>query len=357
MQQQFEVDKLPDEGDVPVRAALSDNKCVVQEEDLLIDAMQEMKRTGAGSAPVLSADGGVKGLLVRQDMFKTLHDGPRDQRHTVKVSAVYRRGVCVGINAPMRVAMDVFESQAVYRLPVVDGIKLVGSVSRPDIENFQQERRRFHQMYKVAELSPHERAQLTWRLAQPNATWLTWGMEISGTAFIEKAESHGAFGADKAILEIGPGYGRLLGEILQRGLPFRKYVAVDISPANVAHLKEKFDRDDVVFVQDDIEKVTLEGKFDVVLSSLTLKHLYPTFESAMSYVARHLNPGATVIFDLIEGEFGAFVPADGVSYVRGYTREELTKLLPRIPLELVTFDEVEHAPGQVRLLVVARKTS
>jgi len=44
-----------------------------------------------------------------------------------------------------------------------------------------------------------------------------------------------------------------------------------------------------------------------------------------------------------------------VSYVRGYTRAELQAMLSAMSLQFVAFDEVEHAPGQVRLLVVARK--
>ena len=124
----------------------------------------------------------------------------------------------------------------------------------------------------------------------------------------------------------------------------------------MAHLTERFECSDFEVVHDDIETVTLDERFDVVFSSLTLKHLYPTFEKALRNVERHLNRGATVIFDVPEGKFASFSAVDGVSYVRRYTRTELEEeVLPGIPLELVAFDEVVHAPGQERLLVVARK--
>jgi SAM-dependent methyltransferase len=185
---------------------------------------------------------------------------------------------------------------------------------------------------------------------------LTWGKEVSGEAFITKAEFYGAFAADKTILEIAPGYGRLLRECLRRKLPFRKYTAVDISPRNVEYLIEQFERTDVDVIVGDIETVALDERFDIVLSSLTLKHLYPTFETALRNVARHLNPGATLIFDLIEGDNeGGFPHPDGITYIRPYSRAEVEGILSGISLEFLAFDEVEHDPGYVRLLVVARK--
>ena len=206
---------------------------------------------------------------------------------------------------------------------------------------------------EVEQLEPHERSRVRWRAARPNKG-LTWGKEVSGEAFIAKAESYGAFAPDTAILEVGPGYGRLLGECLRRKLPFEKYVAVDLSPTNVEYLTKQFGSSDVDVIVGDIETVALDGRFDVVLSSLTLKHLYPSFEAALRNVARHLNPGATVIFDLIEGDEQGF-PLGRETYCRSYSRAEVEGILSGISLELMAFDEVEHDPEYVRLLVVARK--
>jgi SAM-dependent methyltransferase len=196
---------------------------------------------------------------------------------------------------------------------------------------------------------------------------LTWGREITGEAFIAKAESYGAFGSDKAILEIGPGYGRLLRACLGRELPFEKYVAVDISPMNVKYVTREFERGDVDVILGDMESLALAERFDVALSSLTLKHMYPSFEAVLRNVERHLKPGAIVIFDLIEGEFQGFEHSNnpnpgnplvrGNTYIREYSRAEVEGILASVPLELVAFDEVEHDQEQVRLLVVARKPS
>lgn len=353
--QRSEVDRVPDEGEVPVRAAVSDWPSVAAAGDSLVDALDRMKRSDLGTLPVLAPDGTFAGLLVRRDLMETLRAHLRRPGDLPTVGEVCRPGVCVGLDAPIPTAIAVLDAERVGRIPVVDGRELAGCITREDIEEFLDMRRRFHRKYRVAELPPRERAQLTWRLAQPDAIWTTWGIEITGEAFIAKAESYADFDPAKAILEIGPGYGRLLRECLRRELPFRRYVAVDISPANAKHLAQQFGRDDIDVVNDDIETVDLGERFDIVLSSLTLKHLYPSFEAALRNVERQLNPGATLIFDVLEGEFATFTPADGVSYVRGYTREELQAMLSAMSLQFVAFDEVEHAPGQVRLLVVARK--
>ena len=102
-----------------------------------------------------------------------------------------------------------------------------------------------------------------------------------------------------------------------------------------------------------VETVTLRDRFDVVLSSLTLKHLYPTFEAALRNVARHLNPAAIVIFDLVEGDEIGF-EEDGVTYVRQYRRGKVERLVSGIPLEVVALDEVQHDPECARLLVIAQ---
>jgi SAM-dependent methyltransferase len=131
------------------------------------------------------------------------------------------------------------------------------------------------------------------RHAKPQAG-LTWNHEISGESFIAKAERYGAFAPHSAILEIGPGYGRLLRECLRRALPFREYVGVDISSQNVDYLQTHFARDGVQFLLGDIEFVHLDRRFDALLSSLTLKHLYPSFEPALRNVKQSLNPGLSL---------------------------------------------------------------
>jgi SAM-dependent methyltransferase len=197
-----------------------------------------------------------------------------------------------------------------------------------------------------------ERCRTRWRGVPPDGH-LTWGKTVSGESFVRKIQEYGGFGREKSILELGPGYGRLLRACLDRDVPFRDYVGVDISPLTLEHLRTGFSGPNISFVQGDIEKVSFNRSFDLFFSSLTLKHLFPTFEMALWNVSKALRPGALVIFDLIEGK-GSNWEGDN-TYVRCYKKREVRKILRRAKLKFVAFDTVAHDPEHVRLLVVARK--
>ena len=197
-----------------------------------------------------------------------------------------------------------------------------------------------------------ERASTRWRAAAPD-TALTWGMRLSGDPLVDAASRYGALGDDRRVLEIGPGYGRLLRSLRERGLGFAEYTALDLSERNVSHLREELGSERVRIVHGDAATVTLERPVDTVLSFLTFKHIYPSFEGVLANLRPQLAPGGLVMFDLIEGDRQYF-QLDGVTYIHEYTRDEVEQILERVSLELVTFDELVHAPGYARLLVVAR---
>jgi SAM-dependent methyltransferase len=323
-----------------VRDAMSTCHLLFEEGHPLADALDAIARRGI-PATVIDVNGNFKGLLLRRDASHALQQGT--SRASLTVGEVCRRPVSVGLDDSLQAALALMDAKRVGYLPVVEGGNPVGGVTRTEVERCAEKH-----------LEPLQRSRARWRRAEPD-TELTGGKELSGEAFIAKAESYGAFAIDQTILEIGPGYGRLLRECLRRKLPFRKYVAVDISPLNGKYLIEEFERDDVVVIVGDVETVALNECFDVVLSSLTLKHLYPSFESALRNIERHLNPGATAIFDLPEGDDRHWFSGDEITYIRSYSRAGVEGILSGIPLELVAFDEVEHLPEWVRLLVVARK--
>jgi SAM-dependent methyltransferase len=210
---------------------------------------------------------------------------------------------------------------------------------------------RLHESHQEA----WERSRTRWRGAKPTAN-LTWDAELSGDAFIDKAERYGAFGAGRAILEVGPGYGRLLASCLERGVEFASYVGIDLSSENVAHLRGRFTDERLRFLEADVESIRLESPVDAIISSLTFKHLFPSFEPALANLAPQLNAGGVVVFDLIEGDRRYFED-DAVTYIRWYSRPEIERILGVTGLELVAFDEVRHLPEMSRLLVAARRTT
>jgi SAM-dependent methyltransferase len=181
---------------------------------------------------------------------------------------------------------------------------------------------------------------------------LTWGRWVSGRPFIEKVEQHGVFGGN--VLEIGPGYGRLLQAAIELGVRFKHWTGVDLSAQNVNSLARQFPQ--ATFIEGDIEIIDLDVRFDGALSSLTFKHFAPDFVVALSNVATHLEPAGRVAFDLLEGK-RTTVEADKGNYLRWYERDEIERLVPQSGMRLVAFDEVEHEPGWTRLLVVCENTA
>lgn len=206
-------------------------------------------------------------------------------------------------------------------------------------------------------LAPHDKlweiSRQRWRNVHPTAD-LTWAKQLSGDAFIKKVAAYTALNASTKIIEIGPGYGRLLKSIQDNELEFQKYVGVDISQENVRYLTETFKADNLEIRWGDVETIELQTHFDIVISSLTFKHLYPTFEKALQNLTAFANPNCLFFFDLLEGTQQYFEP-DRVTYIRFYTKTEIQAILDRIPLQLVSFDEVQHNKDHIRLLVVARK--
>ena len=139
------------------------------------------------------------------------------------------------------------------------------------------------------------------------------------------------------------------------------------------------------------------------ISSLTLKHVYPTFEGVIANIGRQSAPGARLVFDLIEADpenlvldlartwagrslpdrngssrasgadpsrvasslrmvtsllrgasYGYFEP-DRVTFIRKYSRRGVAEIVRRSGLSLLAFDEVRHDRDHRRLLVVAER--
>lgn len=214
------------------------------------------------------------------------------------------------------------------------------------------DRRRLRRVEQVAD--PRERAKRRWRSAPPGPG-LTWGVELTGEAAVDAAQAHGAFGPGRTVLEVGPGYGRVLRSCLDRRLDFARYIGLDVSEKNVAHLRETFDDPRVAVLCGDAESAELPEPADTVLSFLTFKHMYPSFEPALRNLQPQLRPGALVIFDLIEG-YRRYFNSGGRTYVREYRRPEVEEILLSASLEPAAFDTIEHEPGRERLLVVARSS-
>jgi len=196
-------------------------------------------------------------------------------------------------------------------------------------------------------------ARRRWQNSRPESD-LTWSRQLPGNAFIRCAMGYDLFGPDRSILEIGPGYGRLLEAMEQEGAEYADYLGIDISANQIDFLTGKFGNSRREFLLGDVETITTNRRFDSVISSLTFKHLFPTFEKAMTNIAQMMNPDGKVFIDFIEGDRRLF-EEDGVTFIRQYTREELQHIMNSTGFHVIAFDQVEHSPQFTRLVVIASR--
>jgi SAM-dependent methyltransferase len=122
---------------------------------------------------------------------------------------------------------------------------------------------------------------------------------MNGDSLWTLYQEYRQFSANDRILEIGPGYGRLLRTALERNVQFRSYTGLELSKARVDRLLQEFDLDTVDFVAADIDTWTSTDRFDVVICSSTFEHLHPDCRAALHNIHHHLAPGADVFIDFI----------------------------------------------------------
>lgn len=111
---------------------------------------------------------------------------------------------------------------------------------------------------------------------------LTWGVIMSGSSFVDLMKEYCPLSEKSDILEIGPGYGRLLDEILKRKLNFKNYNGLEISKTRVGKLKRKYEKNEKCkFFVGDVTKDKIKKNYNYVISSSTFEHLYPDFVSGL----------------------------------------------------------------------------
>lgn len=199
-------------------------------------------------------------------------------------------------------------------------------------------------------LNQKEKYKKYWR---ESTTLLPWFREgITGDEFAEKLLPY--FGPEKHLLEIGPRNGRILISLKKLNAKYMSYTGIDIGSYNVEYAKKNFEDSIHHFILGDAEEHVFKRKFDVIFSSTTLKHFYPSIDRFLRNIRDAMKPDSILISDFLEGK-GWF--DGGGAWTRRYTKEELTTTLDRNGYYVSKFDTVRHkgAPGRggLRLLMVA----
>jgi SAM-dependent methyltransferase len=182
----------------------------------------------------------------------------------------------------------------------------------------------------LPELGPMERrldtSQNRWRGDEKPAL-LTWGAMMTADSLWDHYGRYRQFTKRDRVLEIGPGYGRILATALERGVPFSQFVAVDLSEARVRKLQDRFPHPNVRFVAGDVMLWRDDQLFDVIISSATFEHLYPDCQKALVNLRTQLHESGNLFVDFIKTEraSAAFEPESG-AYVRAYAVDELREM-------------------------------
>lgn len=77
------------------------------------------------------------------------------------------------------------------------------------------------------------------------------------------------------VLEIGCGFGRISDLVLSNFPDIKEYVAVDMSPEQLANAKSYVKSDKIRFIESDIQSLQLDSKYDLVLAVSVLLHILP----------------------------------------------------------------------------------
>jgi SAM-dependent methyltransferase len=183
-------------------------------------------------------------------------------------------------------------------------------------------------------------AEARWRRDESDAS-LTWGNIITGDGFIDQVERLFSFTPEQRILEIGPGYGRLLETLLRRGHPFKEFVGLDLSPPRIARLTTRFGAQNIKFTIGNCDSYLPNALFDLVLSSSTFEHIFPSVQQSLRTICSCLKPMGMAFIDFISideclGTSRAyFENGAGGAFIRIYSRDELYTLFAAAGLEIV----------------------
>jgi CBS domain-containing protein len=96
------------------------------------DAAIQMFLGGFSGMPVTERDGTVVGIITEFDVIKALRKG-REVETLLAEDIMSRDVIGVDVSAGIDELLGIFETHKVLRVPVTEGGRLVGIISRPDV--------------------------------------------------------------------------------------------------------------------------------------------------------------------------------------------------------------------------------
>lgn len=182
-----------------------------------------------------------------------------------------------------------------------------------------------------------------WRISEPGPV-LTWGSLMTGDSFVDQMDRFFQFKPDTEILEIGPGYGRLLKTLLARHKDFRRFVGVDLSRPCTDALRAQFQSARMQFFAGNGDTYPYPQLYDLVVASVTFEYLFPSIAACLEHLSRCMRPGATMFADFISHDDNlsisrAYFEEETGAFVRLYSEAELRKFFQDAGLKVI---EIVH---------------
>lgn len=96
------------------------------------DVAIQMLMGGYSGMPITEPDGSIVGIVTELDLVRALRQGlPLET--TVSDEIMTRDVTSVDVDTPLEKVMEILDTRKFVRVPVTDGGRLVGAISRPDV--------------------------------------------------------------------------------------------------------------------------------------------------------------------------------------------------------------------------------
>ncbi|MFX1293626.1 MAG: class I SAM-dependent methyltransferase [Promethearchaeota archaeon] len=186
---------------------------------------------------------------------------------------------------------------------------------------------------------------------------LTWGININGNQFYEAfLKINCSIKEHDVVCELGPGNGRIFDTFSEK-LSFKKWYMIDINPKRCEYLKQKYrENPKVIVLCQNIDYLKLPEKFDLGISALTLKHLYPDCSKTLFNISKYMKEKGTFVFDIIISNKDEILYRDDY-IVNVYTEDSLKLFVETVGLMIDKKDIIYYPVGARILFCLKKKPS
>ena len=115
------------------REIMTQGAQVLREDQSLLEAATMMRDHGVGALPVVSADGGVTGIITDRDIVVNAVAEGQDLGSTTVGSMAHGIVSTVSPDEDVDRIVDTMGDQQIKRLPVVEGDQVIGMISESDL--------------------------------------------------------------------------------------------------------------------------------------------------------------------------------------------------------------------------------